>query len=194
MFAAWTAIRGEGPCADRRCRQGVQHGGLRGLRRALHRVRMAAHVPLNCSDQSSSIGDEVTVRTAYQASQVHRKRIEQIFAWVKTGANLAKPRHCGLARVDWQFSMARAACNLIRVPNLSAVASWWHHECQHRGSTERQAEGLGRRLLGKDKAWPTETLSPVSPKLPIRRKPTCPIASRPKRPPTPDSEDFFTTC
>ena len=54
----------------------------------------------------------------YRTSQVHRKRIEEVFAWVKTVAGLSKARHQGLARVEWQFTLALAAYDLIRLPKL----------------------------------------------------------------------------
>ena len=57
----------------------------------------------------------------YRTSQVHRKRIEEVFAWVKTVAGLSKTRHQGLARVDWQFTLALAAYDLIRIEDEDAV-------------------------------------------------------------------------
>ena len=57
------------------------------------------------------------------ASQVHRKRIQEVFAWVKTVAGLSKTRHRGLARVDWQFTLALAAYDLIRLPKLLGAAA-----------------------------------------------------------------------
>ena len=42
---------------------------------------------------------------------------------MKTVAGLSKTRHRGLARVDWQFTLALAAYDLIRLPKLlEAVA------------------------------------------------------------------------
>ena len=54
---------------------------------------------------------------------MHRKRIEEVFAWVKTVAGLSKTRHRGLARVDWQFTLALAAYDLIRLPKLLGAAA-----------------------------------------------------------------------
>ena len=42
--------------------------------------------------------------------------------WVKTVAGWRKTRHRGLARVGWQFTLALAAYNLIRLPKLLAPA------------------------------------------------------------------------
>ena len=66
---------------------------------------------------------EMAASEAYQASQVHRKRIEEVFGWVKTAACFSKTRHRGLARVDWQFTLALAAYDLIRLPKLLKAAA-----------------------------------------------------------------------
>lgn len=67
------------------------------------------------------IAPEKLVESAdYQASQVVRKRVEEIFGWMKTIGVMAKTRHRGLAKVDWQFTLALAAYNLARMPKLLA--------------------------------------------------------------------------
>ena len=43
-----------------------------------------------------------------------RKRIEEIFGWLKTVAGLRKTRHRGVARVGWMFTFAAAAYNLVQ--------------------------------------------------------------------------------
>lgn len=77
----------------------------------------------NRSGRHSNIGDEAAASAACLASQLQRKRIEEVFAWVKTAAGLAKTRHRGLAPVDWQFTLALAVYNLIRLPKLLAAPS-----------------------------------------------------------------------
>ena len=85
--------------------------------------RVEPHVARNTSGRRSNIADGVAQSAPYRVSQVHRKRIEEVFAWVKTVAGLSKTRHRGLARVDWQFTLALAAYDLIRLPKLlEAVA------------------------------------------------------------------------
>ena len=85
--------------------------------------RVAPHVARNTSGRRSNIEDEVAASAPYRTSQVHRKRIEEVFAWVKTVAGLSKTRHQGLARVDWQFTLALAAYDLIRLPKLLGAAA-----------------------------------------------------------------------
>lgn len=56
----------------------------------------------------------------FDLSQRHRKRIEEIFGWVKTIAGQNKTRFRGQRRVDASFTFAAAAYNLIRLPRLLA--------------------------------------------------------------------------
>jgi transposase len=68
----------------------------------------------------TSIIDERTTRhPGYAISQQKRKRIEEIFGWLKTVAGLRKTRHRGVARVGWMFTFALAAYNLVRMRNLA---------------------------------------------------------------------------
>ena len=51
-------------------------------------------------------------------SQRKRKRIEEVFGWVKTVAMLRKTRHRGLETVAWVFTFTVTAYNLVRMRNL----------------------------------------------------------------------------
>jgi transposase len=67
----------------------------------------------------TSIIDERTTRhPGYAISQRKRKRVEEIFGWLKTVGGLRKTRHRGVARVGWMFTFALAAYNLVRMRNL----------------------------------------------------------------------------
>ena len=57
----------------------------------------------------------------YDISQRCRKRIEEVFGWIKSSAGLAKVKLRGRERVDAAFTLALAAYNLIRLPKLLAV-------------------------------------------------------------------------
>jgi hypothetical protein len=46
---------------------------------------------------------------------------EECFGWLKTIALMRKVRHRGVCRVDWIFTMACAAYNLVRMRNLTAA-------------------------------------------------------------------------
>ena len=72
----------------------------------------------------TSIIDKRTTRhRGYLISQQKRKRVEEIFGWIKTVGGLRKTRHRGLARVGWMFTFALAAYNLVRLRNLMGVAA-----------------------------------------------------------------------
>jgi DDE family transposase len=53
-------------------------------------------------------------------SQRRRKRIEEIFGWLKTVGLLRKTRHRGVARVGWMFTFGLAVYNLVRLRTLAA--------------------------------------------------------------------------
>ena len=69
------------------------------------------------------IDARTTGHPGYAISQQKRKRIEEIFGWVKTVGGLRKTRHRGLERVGWIFTFALAADNLVRMRNLAAAAA-----------------------------------------------------------------------
>jgi len=73
--------------------------------------------------QTSIIDERTTRHPGYEISQQKRKRIEEIFGWLKTVAGLRKTRYRGLARVRWMFTFALAAYNLVRMRNLAAVGA-----------------------------------------------------------------------
>ncbi len=68
----------------------------------------------------SAIDGRTARHESYRISQRKRKRIEECFGWLKTVALLRKVRHRGLEKVDWVFTFACAAYNLVRIRNLSA--------------------------------------------------------------------------
>jgi hypothetical protein len=64
-----------------------------------------------------------TRHPGYAISQQKRKLVEQVFGWMKTIGTMRKLRHRGGERVDWTFTFAAAAYNLVRLRTLGA-ASW----------------------------------------------------------------------
>ena len=65
----------------------------------------------------------MTRHEGYQVSQRKRKRIEEVFGWLKTVAGLRKTHHRGLARVGWMFTFAVAGYNLVRMRTLLPIAA-----------------------------------------------------------------------
>jgi IS5 family transposase len=67
----------------------------------------------------SAIDGRTTRHAGYQVSQRARKRVEEIFGWMKNVGLLRKIRHRGTDRVDWMFTFTAAAYNLVRLRNLA---------------------------------------------------------------------------
>ncbi len=68
--------------------------------------------------QSSAVDRRTSRQAGYAISQTKRKRVEEIFGWLKTVGGLRKIRHRGVQRVGWMFTLALAAYNLVRMRNL----------------------------------------------------------------------------
>ena len=66
----------------------------------------------------SAIDRRTTRHPGYEVSQRKRKRIEEVFGWVKAAAGLRQTKHRGRARIGWCFTLATTAYNLIRLPKL----------------------------------------------------------------------------
>ena len=91
--------------------------------RSLRALKAVAHVAQNCQGRKSAIDGRTTRHPGYAVSQRLRKRVEEIFGWMKTVGNLRKTRHRGEDRVGWMFTLTAAAYNLVRIRNLTAVVS-----------------------------------------------------------------------
>jgi transposase len=81
------------------------------------------HVAQNTKRRRSRIDARTTRHGGYAVSQVKRKRIEEIFGWLKTVALLRKLRHRGRAVIEWLFTLAVAGYNLVRIRNLTTRAT-----------------------------------------------------------------------
>jgi transposase len=84
-------------------------------------IAIDGHVRLTGKPRKTSVDRRVTRHAGYAVSQRYRKRIEEVFGWIKRAAGLAKVKLRGRARVDTAFTLALAAYNLIRLPKLLAV-------------------------------------------------------------------------
>jgi transposase len=83
-------------------------------------LKATPHVTQNVHARRRSAIDGRTTRHAgYLISQKKRHRIEEIFGWRKTVGGMRKLRHRGLLQVDWMFTFAAAAYNLVRMRNLA---------------------------------------------------------------------------
>jgi transposase len=88
----------------------------------LRNLIVTPHVAQNQhARRRSAIDGRTTRHPGYQISQKKRKRIEEIFGWMKTVGGMRKQRHRGLSTVDWMFTFAAAAYNLVRIRNLTTA-------------------------------------------------------------------------
>jgi transposase len=88
---------------------------------ALRELKVTPHVAQNNSNRRSAIDGRTTRHEGYGVSQVLRKRVEEVFGWLKTVGLQRKTRFRGLDRVGWMFTFATAAYNLVRMRNLQAA-------------------------------------------------------------------------
>jgi len=86
----------------------------------LRTMGVRPHVARNTNGRRSAIDRRTTRHPGYAASLRIRKRIEETFGWIKTVGGLRKTKLRGLPKVDWAFTFAAAAYNLVRLPKLMA--------------------------------------------------------------------------
>ena len=87
----------------------------------LHDRHVTPHVAQNVSGRRLAIDGRATRQPGYGASIRIRKRIEEVFGWVKSAAGQGKTRFRGLPRVRFAFTLTVAAYNLIRLPKPLAT-------------------------------------------------------------------------
>lgn len=81
------------------------------------------HVAQNTSGRSSAIDGRTAAQLGYEVSQRIRKRVEEIFGWLKTVGGGRKLRHVGVRRNQLWVEFAVTAFNLVRIGNLMAAAA-----------------------------------------------------------------------
>lgn len=85
----------------------------------LRQLQVTPHVARNDTSRRSAIDGRTTRHEGYAVSQRKRKRVEEVFGWLKTVALQRKTRFRGPERVGWMFTLAAAAYNLVRMRNLA---------------------------------------------------------------------------
>lgn len=84
---------------------------------------LVPHVAQNDTNRSSRIDGRTSRHSGYDVSQKKRKRIEEIFGWMKTVGGLRKLRYRGKRKVNWIFLFCSAAFNLVRMVNIARQAA-----------------------------------------------------------------------
>ena len=95
-------------------------GDLR-ARRVTPHVAVDGHLSPKGVPRSTAVDGRTKRHPGYAVSQRCRKRIEEVFGWMKSAAGLARIKLRGRAKVDAAFTLGLAAYNLIRLPNLLAA-------------------------------------------------------------------------
>lgn len=89
----------------------------------LREIGITPHVAQYQGQRKSNIDNRTTRHAGYAISLRKRKSIEQIFGWLKNTALLRKVRHRGHALVQWQFTLALSAYNMVRMRTLALQAA-----------------------------------------------------------------------
>jgi transposase len=111
---------------DRQRRKGVRPKTLsgdkgyhvRGFIRQLRDRGIRPHIARIDGRHTPGLDERTTRHESYRISQRKRKRIEEIFGWLKTYGGLRKTRFIGSARVQLHAYLAGAAYNLLRMSRL----------------------------------------------------------------------------
>jgi IS5 family transposase len=84
----------------------------------LRQRRVTPHVAQNTSGRRSAIDDRTTRHVGYALSQRVRKRVEEIFGWMKTVGGFRQTRYRGLDRTGLAGYLVATAYNLVRLVKL----------------------------------------------------------------------------
>jgi hypothetical protein len=87
----------------------------------LRELGATPHVAQNTARRRSAIDGRTTRHLGYAASIRVRKRIEEVFGWIKGSAGQRKTKVRGLEKVRFAFTFAAAAYNLVGLPKLLAA-------------------------------------------------------------------------
>ena len=114
-----------GKAAAKKATLGCDKGyDTHGFVKQLRARNVTPHVAQNVNRSGGSAIDGRTTRhKGYAISQRTRKRVEEVFGWMKTVALQRKTRFRGTQRVGWMFTLAAAAYNLVRMRNLQAATA-----------------------------------------------------------------------
>ena len=89
----------------------------------LRRRGVTPHVAQNTKGRSSAIDGRTTRHPGYALSQRIRKRVEEIFGWMKTVGGFRRTRYRGLERTGLAGHLVATAYNLVRMSKLLGQAT-----------------------------------------------------------------------
>ena len=85
---------------------------------AMRQRKVTPHVAQNTNGRRSAIDGRTTSWPGYLTSQRVRKRVEEIFGWMKTVGGFRRTRYRGVARTQLAGYLVAAAYNLVRMARL----------------------------------------------------------------------------
>jgi len=85
---------------------------------AMRSRKVTPHVAQNTSGRRSAIDGRTTRHPGYRVSQRIRKRVEEIFGWMKTVGGFRRTRFRGLERTGLAGYLVATAYNLVRMVKL----------------------------------------------------------------------------
>ena len=89
-----------------------------------HDMNTTAHVAQNKNaHRRSFVSDELAATNGYRISIRRRKRIEQVFGWIKLSSGLRQVKIRGKEAVSGLFLLALSAFNLVRMSRLMAATA-----------------------------------------------------------------------
>ena len=91
-------------------------------RKVTPHITVQDHLTKTGKRRKTLVDGRTTRHAGYAISQRIRKRIEEIFGWVKVQGGQDKTKFRGRRRVESSFTLALAAYNLVRLPRLLAEA------------------------------------------------------------------------
>ena len=94
---------------------------VRAFVEALRERGVTPHVAQHTNRRRSAIDGRTTAHDGYRLSQRVRKRVEEIFGWMKTVGGGRKLRYVGTARNQLWATLTATAYNLVRMGNLAAA-------------------------------------------------------------------------
>jgi len=90
-------------------------------RKVTPHIAVDGHLSKTGKPRVTAIDGRTKRHPGYEARQRCRKRIEEVFGWIKSLAGMADVKLRGCARVGAAFTLNLAAYNLVRLPKLLAV-------------------------------------------------------------------------
>jgi len=90
----------------------------------LRKRNVTPHVAMNIHARKykSVVDGRTTRHPGYEISQRKRKRVEEIFGWLKAFSIMRRPHFRGLERIEYLFKFAVSVYNILRIRNILMVA------------------------------------------------------------------------